>query len=221
MSALDDCLNLNKQRNWDDWMRLYDEARAELAALRQRIAELEAQAANDYWRKQYDQLAAAVEELHEWEPLEESSILKPRQCCAKCDARAEAVREAAAVLIGDEFTELYADKIRAMPLPPCGDCNPLKPQSDAVDAIRRDLARVLPDLEMELREVGGCDHSVGICVCGLREAVETVAKHAKPSEHESANQHGVEKDLDNCCHSITFGYRKRVFCARCGKELIK
>lgn len=147
MSALDNVLDQRNEISTDE------SARAELAALRQRIAELEAQAANDYWHKQYDQLAAAIAELHEWQPLEESSILKQRQCCAKCDARAEAVREAAAHAKTDQDTGSVAgwkdmssqerrmwrmgyvcgtqdmhDSIRAMPIPPC-DCNPLAPEA--------------------------------------------------------------------------------------------
>ena len=46
------------------------DARAELAALRARVAELEAAQAADYWKGQYDQLAAAVAELHEFEQIE-------------------------------------------------------------------------------------------------------------------------------------------------------
>lgn len=44
--------------------------RAERDALRARVAELEAQAAKDHWHNLYDQLASAVAELHEFEPLE-------------------------------------------------------------------------------------------------------------------------------------------------------
>ncbi len=95
-----------------------DEHDSELAALRQRIAELEAA----------------------------QSVLKPRQCCAKCQQRAEDVREAAEKIASNEVRELehkggnaltaargmakrimYA--IRAIPLPPCADCNPLAPEA--------------------------------------------------------------------------------------------
>ena len=141
MSALDDVIHFHEDNcTLGSECDLSALSRAELAALRQRIAELEAQAANDYWRKQYDQLAAAIAELHEWDPLEESSILKPRQCCAKCDARAEAVREAAAKMCGDKWdstgdieTIRLSRSIRAMPLPPCADCNPLAPKASRID----------------------------------------------------------------------------------------
>ena len=42
MSALDDCLDMHKTKDYSEWIKLYQEAREELAALRKRVAELEA-----------------------------------------------------------------------------------------------------------------------------------------------------------------------------------
>lgn len=44
--------------------------------------------------------------------------------------------------------------------------------------IQADMKRILPTLQDELKEIGGCDHSVGLCVCDLLNAVETVAQHS-------------------------------------------
>ena len=45
-------------------------------------------------------------------------------------------------------------------------------------ALREEIARMrdailsaLPELEQYAADVGGCDHSVGICVCGLEAAI--------------------------------------------------
>lgn len=104
MSILDDVVNEHAGKT----------ARAELAALRQRVAELESAQA----------------------------VVTPNNC-RHCHKAAEKMREAAAKLIEgkrltqneiDEgiiwsynCTDKFAEYIRALPLPTCGDCNPLAP----------------------------------------------------------------------------------------------
>ena len=41
MSAIDDCLDMHKTKDYSEWIKLYQEAREELSALRQRVVELE------------------------------------------------------------------------------------------------------------------------------------------------------------------------------------
>ena len=145
---------------------------SELAALRQRIAELEAQAATlidaakwcieswpnrdvEFFRPDHeDAMDSLMDAIAATAPdAPNGDVLRPRQCCAKCDARAEAVREAAAHAKTDQDTGSVAgwkdmssqerrmwrmgyvcgtqdmhDSIRAMPIPPC-DCNPLAPEA--------------------------------------------------------------------------------------------
>jgi len=105
MSTLDDVVNEHAGKT----------ARAELADLRKRVAELEAA----------------------------QSVVTPNNC-RHCHKAAEKMREAAAVsaemnvLTDDEYSEgirwdqycpqdIAAD-IRALPMPTCGDCNPLAPE---------------------------------------------------------------------------------------------
>ena len=82
-----------------------DSARAELDALRKRFAELEAAQA----------------------------IVTPNNC-RHCQRAAEKMREAAAGIV-DELREdeLISGIIRAMPLPACDGCNPLKPSDVMVN----------------------------------------------------------------------------------------
>ena len=125
-----------------------DDARSELAALRKRVAELESEQAKDYWKKQYDQLASAVAELYEWEPLEdaESAIVTPNNC-RHCQRAAEKMRDAAAVVALSIPLQFYdtrtqreiAKAINALPLPSCDGCSPLNPcaeQANQADSLQ-------------------------------------------------------------------------------------
>ena len=97
--------------------------------MRQRIAEFEAAA--NAMRSTFDALIGSGDTT--------AATLKPRQCCAKCDARAEAVRAAAKFELEQMSRDRQGDvevvilscakKISAMPLPPCADCNPLAPEA--------------------------------------------------------------------------------------------
>ena len=109
MSAIDEMLMSPK--NGGCWCFPYEHmesARAELSALRARVADLEA---------------------------EQAATLTPRKC-GTCQQAAEQMREACADVALSIPLQFYdtrtqreiAKAIRALPLPTCGDCNPLKPE---------------------------------------------------------------------------------------------
>jgi len=130
MSALDDVIHFHEDNcTLGSECDLSALSRAELAAMRQRIAEFEAAA--NAMRSTFDALIGSGDTT--------AATLKPRQCCAKCDARAEAVRAAAKFELEQMSRDRQGDvevvilscakKISAMPLPPCADCNPLAPEA--------------------------------------------------------------------------------------------
>jgi len=168
MSALDDVIHFHEDNcTLGSECDLSALSRAELAAMRQRIAEFETVTSerdylarrveslqitlnsinddNDHMRQRIAEFDAAANAMRStFDALIGSgdttaATLKPRQCCAKCDARAEAVRAAAKFELEQMSRDRQGDvevvilscakKISAMPLPPCADCNPLAPEA--------------------------------------------------------------------------------------------
>jgi len=113
-----------------------DDAISELAALRSRVAELEATVSGlESDNGELSDKLAQSEALRLEAEQAAQAVLTPRPCVT-CQQAAEKMREAAAQK-ADQLN-WYTGKgiarvIRALPLPTCGDCNPLapKPQSQA------------------------------------------------------------------------------------------
>ena len=147
MSALDKVLEVCGKFVFE---QAYIDACAELAALRARVAELEreryaALSGHDYAVAEQAKSTAYITELlldkvnlslrvAELEAAQDAT-LTPRKCVT-CQQAAEQMREAAAKFADDFYgddlgfdvpTSIGAG-IRALPLPTCGDCNPLKPE---------------------------------------------------------------------------------------------
>jgi hypothetical protein len=45
---------------------------------------------------------------------------------------------------------------------------------DNIEVPRATLAEVRGELAQTLEDIGGCDHDVGVCACGLKDLIETV-----------------------------------------------
>ena len=147
MSALDKVLEVGGKFVFE---QAYIDACAELAALRARVAELEreryaALSGHDYAVAEQAKSTAYITELlldkvnlslriAELEAAQ-SATLTPRKCVT-CQQAAEQMREDCAKFADDfDGEDLGFDVptsigacIRALPLPTCGDCNPLKPE---------------------------------------------------------------------------------------------
>lgn len=155
MSALEQVLSIGSVKA--EHPRLYAKAVAELVALRATLEDIRQatimpdgkRLSDEFIRvmTERDTLNARVAELEA--QAAQPDTLTPRQCRA-CQAAAEKMREAAADVscwsclhdvpmtsetIGSRtFTDIHkngvlctAIKIRALPLPDCGACNPLEP----------------------------------------------------------------------------------------------
>jgi len=117
--------------------------------------------------------AQAVAELAELEAAQ--STMRPRRCCAKCDERAEAVREAAAQMT---INSRLGKMIRAMPIPPC-ECNPLAPMTDDERVFGRD-AWVYCTQHVKAHLTGWCSVSpndkIGLGVYGQDNVQDAIDK---------------------------------------------
>ena len=106
-----------------------DSSRAELAALRQRVSELEDTVGGlEYDNGELSDKLSQSEALRLDAEQAAQAIVTPNTC-RHCQRAAEKMREAAAGIV-DELREdeLISGIIRAMPLPACDGCNPLKPE---------------------------------------------------------------------------------------------
>jgi BMFP domain-containing protein YqiC len=148
MSALDDCLDMHKTKDYSEWIKLYQEAREELASLRQRVAELD-EARNtagvidgvslvDWLR---EELSLSADCRHRVAELEAAQAIVAPNNCRHCQRAAEKMRDRAAVCVAgmwrlkDQFGEYHminlqpvSDTIMTLPLKSCDGCNPLKPE---------------------------------------------------------------------------------------------
>lgn len=152
MSAIEDIINLVEEHfdvtDQDSWGIDGDNARSELSALRQRVAELEAANA----QAKFDVQAAIIDvrrmEAHNVKQAARIAELEAEQAivtpnnCRHCKRAAEKMRESAEVaavefaqyaerkdLSGGYSCREVAEQIRSLPLPACDGCNPLAPSS--------------------------------------------------------------------------------------------
>jgi hypothetical protein len=114
-----------------EWQALIDDAIENsdiVVTLRQRVSELEATVSGlESDNGELSDKLSQSEALRIDAEQAAQSIVTPNNC-RHCQWAAEKMREAAATLSDEMFADEVADAIRALPLPACDGCNPLKPE---------------------------------------------------------------------------------------------